>query len=100
MGLLAPFHVHWKYLSVTWREGDVRRVVTFRFPRDTFSSFLSEITQRTGLQCLDLAKERDKTLLEIEQKKNEKIALQVGRAMFIRNDLVRKGLYLSAYPIS
>jgi hypothetical protein len=93
MGGLAPFSVHWEYVTIHWRDNGTPRITVLRFGKTDFPSFQRELSSRTGLVFEDTGALRDATIKQIELRKGEALPLRFDRAIFIRNEVIPRGLY-------
>jgi hypothetical protein len=93
MAVLAPVHVRWEYVTIQWRDSGLNHTTILRFSKKDFPSFEREMVTQTSLTFEDAARQRDTTRQLIEQRKPEALPIQLDRGTFIRNELVKSGLY-------
>jgi hypothetical protein len=93
MGALAPFRIHWEYATIYWHSDGTPRITVLRFRKSDFPSFERQLSTRTGLKFEDAAAQRAAALREIERRNRDALPLRFDQAVFIRNELMPRGLY-------
>ncbi|MBZ5511156.1 MAG: hypothetical protein LAN70_08285 [Acidobacteriia bacterium] len=91
--LLASSKATKHFVTIAFEQNGEKKDVVFELGKSDHASFLDELRKLTGKQWKDLAAERKKAEAEIEQQKNNKIAVKLDHMMRVNEVDLKPGDY-------